>query len=97
MRTSANIFIGGPLVAPRSTDLLLAWSDAADAAHAAYLAWRDAERADQADAFVVYRAALDREEAAARALQERDERQGVTDGRAVVRTPTARIPRSEHR
>ena len=70
MRTSANIFIGGPLVAPRSTDLLLAWSDAADDAHAAYLAWRDAERADQADAFVVYRAALDREEAAARALQD---------------------------
>ena len=45
MRTSANIFIGGPFAAPRSTDLLLAWSDAADDAHAAYLAWRDADRA----------------------------------------------------
>jgi hypothetical protein len=70
MRTSASIFIAGGSVAPRSTDLLLAWSDAADDAHAAYLAWRDAKRGDQPDAFVVYRAALDREEAAARALQD---------------------------
>lgn len=69
MRTSANVFIGGALAAPRSTHLLLAWSDAADDAHAAYLAWRDADRSGQADAFVVYRAALDREQAAARALQ----------------------------
>jgi hypothetical protein len=69
MRTSANILIGGVSPAPRSTDLLLAWSDAADDVHAAYLAWRDADRAGQDDAFVVFRAALDREEAAARALQ----------------------------
>jgi hypothetical protein len=40
MRTSANIFIGGVSPAPRSTDLLLAWSDAADDVHAAYLVWR---------------------------------------------------------
>ncbi len=62
------MFSGGPLAAPRWTDLLLAWSDAADDAQAAYLAWRQADRADWADAFVVFRAALDREEAAARAL-----------------------------
>ena len=49
--------------------MLLAWSDADDDANAAYLAWRDADRSGEADAFVVYRAALDREEAAARALQ----------------------------
>jgi hypothetical protein len=69
MKTSAHILIGGACAAPRSSDLLLAWSDAADDAHAAYLAWCRAERAIQAEAFVVYRAALDREEAAARALQ----------------------------
>lgn len=69
MRTSAHIFSGGAFAAPRSSDLLLAWSDAADDAQAAYLAWCDAERAIRADAFAVYLAALDREEAAARALQ----------------------------
>ena len=69
MGTSAKIFIGGVSPAPRSSDLLLAWSDAADDVHAAYLAWRDADRAAQADAFAVFSAALDREEAAARALQ----------------------------
>jgi hypothetical protein len=69
MRTSARIFIAGGCAVPRSSDLLLAWSDAADDAQAAYLAWCNAERAGQADAFVVYRAALDREEAAATALQ----------------------------
>lgn len=69
MRTSANSFTGGTFAAPRATDVLLAWSDAADDAGAAYRGWRDAPRACEADAFVVYRAALDREEAAARALQ----------------------------
>jgi hypothetical protein len=69
MRTSAHIPPGGPIAAPRWTDVLLAWSDADDDANAAYLAWRDADRSGEADAFVVYRAALDREEAAARALQ----------------------------
>jgi hypothetical protein len=49
--------------------LLLAWSDAADDVHAAYLDWHDAGRSAHSDGFVVYRAALDREEAAARALQ----------------------------
>jgi hypothetical protein len=76
MRTSAHIFISGACAAPRSSDLLLAWSDAAEDAQAAYLAWCEAERAGQADAFVVYRAALDREEAAAGALQ------GVAGGNA---------------
>jgi hypothetical protein len=60
---------GGVFPAPRWTAVLLAWSDADDDATAAYLAWRDADRSGEADAFVVYRAALDREEAAARALQ----------------------------
>lgn len=69
MRTSAHIFPGGAFAAPRASEVLLAWSDAADDAYAAYLAWRDADRSGEPDAFVVYRAALDREEAAARALQ----------------------------
>jgi hypothetical protein len=69
MRTSAHISPGGLVAAPRWTDVLLAWSDADDDANAAYLAWRHADRSGEADAFVVYRAALDREEAAARALQ----------------------------
>jgi hypothetical protein len=76
MSTSAKFFIPGVSFGPRQTDLLLAWSDAADDAHAAYLAWCDADPDDQADAFAVYRAALDREEAAARALQ------GATSARA---------------
>jgi hypothetical protein len=43
--------------------------DAAHDAHEAYVAWCQADRARAANAFTVYRAALDREEAAARALQ----------------------------
>lgn len=69
MRTSAHIVPVGPFATTRPAEVLLAWSDAADDACAAYLAWRDADRSGEADAFVVYRAALDREEAAARALQ----------------------------
>jgi hypothetical protein len=69
MRTSSSIFTSGVLTARRSADLRLAWLDAADDAYEAYLSWRDAERHDRTDAFLVYQAALDREEAAARALQ----------------------------
>ena len=69
MRTSPSILPRGAFAGRRSADLQLAWIDAADDAYEAYLIWRDAARADQADAFVVYRAALDREEAAAHALQ----------------------------
>ena len=69
MRTSQSIFTGSALATRRSADLQLAWFDAADDAHEAYLAWRDAERGHRATAFVVYQAALDREEAAAHALQ----------------------------
>ena len=69
MRTSAHIFTAVPFVVPRYSDLLLAWSDAADDARAASLAWRDAGPADRDDAFAVFGATLDREEAAARALQ----------------------------
>jgi hypothetical protein len=59
----------GALAARPTADLQLAWLDAADDAHEAYLPWRAAHRAEQEEAFVVYRAALDREEAAARALE----------------------------
>jgi hypothetical protein len=69
MRTSQSIFTGGAVASRRSADLQLAWFDAAADVHEAYLTWRDADREQRADAFVVYRAALDREEAAARALQ----------------------------
>jgi hypothetical protein len=61
--------MSGALAARRAADLRLGWLDAADDASEAYVAWRHADRDDEANAFVVYRAALDREEAAARALQ----------------------------
>jgi hypothetical protein len=67
VRSSPLIFTSG--AARCSADLQLAWLDAADDVREAHLAWRDAERAEQAEAFIVYQAALDREEAAARALQ----------------------------
>ena len=54
-----------------SADLRLAWIDAAGDAERAYVVWREAERSEQATASAVYRAALDREEAAARALERR--------------------------
>jgi hypothetical protein len=69
MEPSASIFMSGPLAARRSADLLLAWLDAADDVHDAYAAWLRAERPEEAGAFTAYRAALDREEAAANALQ----------------------------
>ena len=69
MEPSSSIFISGPLAARRSADLLLAWLDAADDVQDAYVAWLRAERADHANGFAAYQAALDREEAAARALE----------------------------
>jgi hypothetical protein len=69
MRPSSSIFMSGALGARRSADLQLAWLDAADDVQDAYAAWLRAERVVRADAFVAYRAALDREEAAARALE----------------------------
>jgi hypothetical protein len=69
MTTRPLIFTSGALSARRTADLQLAWLDAADDAHEAYLAWRDANRAEQAAGFLAYQAALDREEAAARALE----------------------------
>jgi hypothetical protein len=69
MEPSPSIFMSGPLAARRSADLLLAWLDAADDVHDAYGAWLRAERPEEADAFTAYRAALDREEAAAHALE----------------------------
>ena len=62
------MFMGGPL-ARRSADLQLAWIDPADDVQDAYAAWHRAERAEEANAFTAYQAALDREEAAARALE----------------------------
>ena len=69
MRTSQHISTGGALATRRWADLMLAWFDAADEAREAYRAWRDVESGRRADAFVVFQAALDREEAAAHALQ----------------------------
>ena len=69
MSASLNIFPRGVFADRRTANLQLAWLDAADDAGEAYLAWRDADRADESVAFAVYRAALDREEAAALALQ----------------------------
>ena len=59
----------GPLGAQRSADLQLAWLDAADDVQDAYGAWLRAKRAERANTFTAYQAALDREEAAARALE----------------------------
>jgi hypothetical protein len=69
MRPSPSIFTSGAFAARRSADLQIAWLDATDDVRESYLAWRDADRAGRDDAFVAYHAALDREEAAARALQ----------------------------
>jgi hypothetical protein len=69
MRPSSSIFTASAFAVRRSEDLQVAWLDAADDAYEAYLAWRDADRDELTEAFVVYQAALDREEAAARALQ----------------------------
>jgi hypothetical protein len=69
MRTSPSILTSGALTARRSADLRRAWVDAADDAREAYVAWGDADRTARTGAFLVYRAARDREEAAARALQ----------------------------
>ena len=68
--SSLNLLPNGVFADRRTANLQLAWIDAADDAHEAYLVWRDAARADDPRAFAVYRAALDREEAAARALQD---------------------------
>jgi hypothetical protein len=69
MRHSVSIFSSGAVAGRRSADLQLAWMDAADDAHEAYIDWCASDRADAADAYAVYDAALDREEAAARAMQ----------------------------
>jgi hypothetical protein len=69
MERSSSIALGGPLGGRRLADLVLAWVDAADDVHDAYAAWLRAQRARRATAYTVYQAALDREEAAARALE----------------------------
>jgi hypothetical protein len=69
MEPSSSIFLSGPLGVRRSADLQLAWIDAADDVQDAYGGWLRAERAERTNAFTVYQAALDREEAAARALE----------------------------
>jgi hypothetical protein len=69
MEPSPSIFISGPLAGRRSADLQLAWLDAADDVQDAYRTWLGSARAERANAFTAYQAALDREEAAARALE----------------------------
>jgi hypothetical protein len=69
MKPPPSIFICVPHTARRSADLRLAWLDAADDVQNAYAGWLHAELADRGDAFIVYQAALDREEAAARAME----------------------------
>jgi hypothetical protein len=69
VKSSSLLFNDGALDARRSADLQLAWRDAADDAHEAYFEWCAAARAERTEAFLVYHAAIDREEAAARALE----------------------------
>ena len=69
MRPSPSIFTGGGFAARRSGDLQVAWLDAADDVQDAYAGWLRAERAERTNAFTAYQAALDREEAAAHALE----------------------------
>jgi hypothetical protein len=69
MRPSLNIFTTGVHGADRAAELQIAWFDAVDETHETYRAWCGAERGDRGDAFAAYQAALDREQAAARALQ----------------------------
>ena len=53
---------------PRIEALFDAWAFAADEARRALDAWRTSHPSDRRDAYVVYRAALDREDQAAAAL-----------------------------
>jgi hypothetical protein len=64
MRIPASSFHPASITTRHSANLELSWLDAADDADDAYIAWRDSDHADQQIAYVVYRAALDREEAA---------------------------------
>ena len=59
---------GGACASP-SAGLQLAWPDTADDVYEAYLAGRDSDLSERAGAFIVYLAAIDREEAAARAME----------------------------
>jgi hypothetical protein len=70
MSVSLNWLPAGAFADRRAANLMLAWLDAADDAEEAYIAWRDGDRVEEPLGFTVYRAALDREEAAARALQQ---------------------------
>jgi hypothetical protein len=49
-------------------ELACAWREATDESLEAYEAWRAAEAEDKPERFAVYRAAIDREDAAASAL-----------------------------
>jgi hypothetical protein len=66
---SSSTFLTSPIAARRSAALQLAWVDAADDVHETYAEWLRAERAERANTFTAYQAALDREQAAARALE----------------------------
>jgi hypothetical protein len=69
MNFPPNIFTSGALAPRRSAHLHAAWRDAADDVHEAYRVWRDADRPDRTAAFLVYIAALDREDTVARNLE----------------------------
>jgi hypothetical protein len=73
MQTEYGPIPAGDWVFPagETVDLFDAWAFAEADAHLAFHAWRLAEVEERADAYVVYRAALDREETAANVLAER--------------------------
>jgi hypothetical protein len=56
-----------------------AWRAARDEARRAYVVWRDAPRSAKSDAYTAYRAAADREDAAAEAYA-RPNRLGISTG-----------------
>jgi hypothetical protein len=63
-----------PLAADEFVDGYLCWREESAAVEGAYRQWRGAKRRDRAVAFAAYRAALDREEHAARVFRDCAER-----------------------
>jgi hypothetical protein len=60
-----------PALNPDVAELFLAWQDATDDAWKAYATWRDVPQQRKPEAYCVYLAAADREDAAADALRRR--------------------------
>jgi hypothetical protein len=63
-----------PLAADEFVDGYLCWRDESAAVESAYELWRGTRRRDRTVAFAAYRAALDREEHAARVFRDCAER-----------------------